>query len=335
MIAQRPELNFLDDSSWLVHRYDDAADAFQFRHFPWDAREGVVFLSDEHLADQGDVRVLAANGLDAREIPQAPVHFIFHSAFCASTMLVRVLGSSSYSALSEPQVLNDIVGAIRRGQNGRDAARALDQSLALLSRPRPGTRAVIIKPSNLVNHLARAMLALRPGSRAIFLHAPLHIFLGSVARKGLWCRLWVRELLEYQLDLGMIDFGFVPKDYFRMSDLQVAALGWLAQHRIFTDIRGAAGGERLYFIDSETLTQSPEIALPAICAHLDPDIGERVVSAMLESAALRQHSKFGHAFSTGDRLRERAEAEAAHSDEISKVLAWAQELARHAGIALN
>lgn len=335
MIVPVPELDFLNDSSWLPHRYDDAEDAFQFRNVSWTLRETMAFLSDDNLAGVGDVRAISAKTLDPAGIGQSPIHFIFHSAFCASTWLARVLGAASLTALSEPQALNDIIGAIRRGKNGRDAARTLDQCLALLARPRAGSHSVIVKPSNLVNHLARAMLALRPDSRAIFLHAPLDVFLGSVARKGLWCRLWVRELLEYQLELGMIDFGFGPNDYFRMSDLQVAATGWLAQHRMFRDIRSAAGGERLLFVDSETLTQQPEVMIPVIGKHLIPSIDDTEIAEMLNSAALRQHSKFGHDFSTTDRQRERAEAEAAHADEISKVALWAHELARQSGIDLT
>ena len=47
---------------------------------------------------------------------QAPIHFIFHSAFCASTMLVRALDvPGSAMGISEPVILNDMVGWRRRG----------------------------------------------------------------------------------------------------------------------------------------------------------------------------------------------------------------------------
>ena len=287
MPADQTALNLLlSDADWLVHRYDDSKDAFQFRQVSWPRRAETPFLSDENLAQVGEARPLAADDIALAQISQSPLHFIFHSAFCASTLLTKALSDGGVSTLSEPQVLNDLIGAVRRGQSGPDVARRLDQGLALLARPMAGTDAVVVKPSNLVNHLARAMLTLRPESRAILLYAPLPIFLTSVARKGLWCRLWVRELLEYQLDLGMINFGFTTKDYLRMSDLQVAALGWLVQHQLFQSLRSGPLAARVLMIDSERLTQHPEEVLPRLCQHLVPNMGGARIEAVLKSRAL-------------------------------------------------
>jgi len=333
MPADQTALNLLlSDADWLVHRYDDTQDAFQFRHVPWPRRAEIPFLSDEGLAQIGETRSLSADDIGLSQISQSPLHFIFHSAFCASTLLTKALSDGGVSTLSEPQVLNDLIGAVRRGQSGPDVARRLDQSLALLARPMVGTDAVVVKPSNLVNHLARAMLTLRPESRAILLYAPLPIFLTSVARKGLWCRLWVRELLEYQIDLGMIHFGFTAKDYLRMSDLQVAALGWLAQHQLFQSLRSGPLAARVLMIDSERLTQHPQEVLPRLCQHLALNLDGARIKGVLKSPALTQHSKFGHDFSPQDRLQEQQQAQRSHADEIEKVTLWAHEVARAAGV---
>ena len=333
MPADQTALNLLlSDADWLVHRYDDTQDAFQFRQVSWLRRAEIPFLSDERLAQVGEARSLAADDIAHSQISQSPLHFIFHSAFCASTLLTKALSDGGVSTLSEPQVLNDLIGAVRRGQSGPDVARRLDQSLALLARPMAGTDAVVVKPSNLVNHLARAMLTLRPESRAILLYAPLPIFLTSVARKGLWCRLWVRELLEYQIDLGMMNFGFTAKDYLRMSDLQVAALGWLAQHQVFQSLRSGSLAARVLLIDSERLTQHPQEVLPRLCQHLALNLDGARIKGVLNSPALTQHSKFGHDFSLQDRLQEQQQAQRAHADEIEKVTLWAHEVARAAGV---
>ena len=334
--ANQTALNLLlSDADWLVHRYDDSRDAFQFRQVSWPSRAEVPFLSDDSLAQIGEAQSVAAHDIGLSQISQAPLHFIFHSAFCASTLLAKALSDGGFSTLSEPQVLNDLIGAVRRGQSGPDVARRLDQSLALLARPMAGTDAVVVKPSNLVNHLARAMLTLRPESRTILLYAPLPLFLTSVARKGLWCRLWVRELLEYQIDLGMIAFGFTAKDYLRMSDLQVAALGWLVQHQLFQSLRSGPMAKRVLMIDSERLTLHPEEVLPRLCQHLAPNIDGARIEAVLKSRALTQHSKFGHAFSPQERLLEQQQAKNAHADEIEKVTLWAHEVARSAGVNLT
>src|SRR3546814_3867465 len=66
-------------------------------------------------------------------------------------------------------------------------------ALAMLARSFAPDEAVIVKPSNIFNPLARGALTLRPEARAILLYAPLRAFLLSVARKGMWCRLWRSE----------------------------------------------------------------------------------------------------------------------------------------------
>lgn len=327
------ELEVLAESSWLAHRYDDATDSFHFCNIAWADRAAMPFLSEEALRDWPARHILAADQIDPKSLGGAPVHFIFHSAFCASTLLTKALGSGPVTSLSEPQVLNDMIGALRRGKAGPDVARALDQALALLSRPSADRPVVVIKPSNLVNHLAQAMLMLRPDSRAVFLHAPLDVFLGSVARKGLWCRLWVRELLDYQRQLGMVPFGLSDDDYFRLTDLQVAALGWLTQYQLFAQLRTGPLGPRFLMLTSEQLTNTPQSALPAIATHfgLDAAAGAQITA----SPELGRHSKFGQDFSAEDRARERAAALAAHADEIEKVAQWAREVARSIQLTID
>lgn len=322
----------LADSAWLAHRYDEAGDLFHFCKIPWEKRALIPFLSDDALHPYSERHMISARQIDPKSAA-APLHFIFHSAFCASTLLTKALASGPVTSLSEPQVLNDMIGALRRGIAPAEVARALDQAMSLLARPMADKPVVVLKPSNLVNHLAQAMMMLRPESRAVFLYAPLDVFLGSVARKGLWCRLWVRELLDYQRQLGMGPFGFSDADYFRLTDLQVAAIGWLNQYHLFDTLSAGPLGPRIYRLDSEQLTQSNGAHLAQIARHFGLDACQS--AAIAESPELSRHSKFGHAFSAQDREKEREAARAAHADEIEKVSLWAREVARSAGLNIS
>ncbi|MCR5870828.1 hypothetical protein LRS12_08975 [Sphingomonas sp. J344] len=70
-------------------------------------------------------------------------------------------------ALSEPVLLNDIVGIRRRGEMaGPEIARLLDDALLLLARRWGPDETVVLKPSNIVAGLMGPMLALRPDARA-------------------------------------------------------------------------------------------------------------------------------------------------------------------------
>jgi hypothetical protein len=108
-------------------------------------------------------------------------------------------------------------------------AAALDAALLLLGRPIAAGEAMVVKPANIFNPLLPALRAMRPDAPLLLLHAPLETFLGSVARKGLDGRLWVRELMWKLISLGQARrFGYSDEELYRQSDLQVAALGWLA-----------------------------------------------------------------------------------------------------------
>lgn len=324
------------DSQWHAHRYDAAMDAFQFRHVSREQHRRATFLTDEYLGDAARIVPVPRSQALAAGSARAPIHFVFHSAFCASTMLVRALDVPGLAmGLSEPMLCNDLMGWRWRGADRRQAAAVLDASLALLQRPFGEGEAVVVKPSNIFSPLIAATMALRPESRALLLYAPLPVFLASVARKGLWCRLWARELLEGQLREAMVDMGFSPADFFRQSDLQVAAVGWLVQHRLFGQIAHQLGPRRIATLDSETLTGSKPETLLALARHFGLALTADLQDLMLASPALTSHSKFGQAFAAEDRAAEQDFARRAHGDEIDKVHHWALEVARVNAIAMD
>lgn len=323
----------VDDAEWLAHRYDPGHDAFHFRRVSRATRAGVPFLTDLHLGEEASPAIVRrADCHDAAAGARTPVHFLFHSAYCASTMLAQTLDQPGVSSsLSEPLLLNDMVGWRRRGANPRDHARVMDDALAMLGRGFTAGEAVVIKPSNIFNPLARGALMLRPDARAILLHAPLRAFLLSVARKGMWCRLWCRELLEGYLADGFVQLGFEARDYFRQSDLQVAAVGWLAQQQAFAALIEWAPG-RVASLDSEVLTRDPVAAIAAAMDHLGL-AGDR--NATASHPALGRNSKSGASFTKGERQRDLAAAETAYGEEIVQVVGWAEAVAAQAGIPLT
>ncbi|MBN8845511.1 MAG: hypothetical protein J0H88_19910 [Sphingomonadales bacterium] len=321
------------DAAWLAHRYDPGHDAVHFRAVSREQRASIPFLTDLHLGEEASPVVLRRD--DCRtpaQTIQAPIHFLFHSAYCASTMLAQALDQpGSATSLSEPVLLNDMVGWRRRGADPRAHGRVMDDMLAMLGRAFVPGEAVVVKPSNIFNPLARGALMLQPQARAILLHAPLRAFLLSVARKGMWCRLWCRELLESYLADGYVQLGFEARDYFRQSDLQVAAVGWLAQQQAFAALI-AWTPDRILSLDSETLTRDPVAAVAAAMDHYGL-AGDR--DAIAAHPALGRNSKSGAPFVAGERQRDLAAAEAAYGEEIEQVVGWATAVADQAGIPLT
>lgn len=319
----------LADAEWLAHRYVESDDAVRFIHLPRAEHDSQAFLIDSLLGPRPTSDDLPAAPLLAQ--PRGKLHFLFHSAFCGSTLLARALSVPGVAmGLSEPAILNDVVGFRRRGARPAAVARTADLALRLLGRPFAPGEAVIVKPSNLLNPLAELLLALEDQAQALFLYAPLETFLISVARKGLHCRAWVRELLEGYVQERFIDLGFAPEDYFRLTDLQVAAVGWLAQHRYFTVLAGTLGG-RIASLDADVMTARPEAAVAAVAAHYGLELDAAAVAA---GPAFARNSKTGAAYSPEARSADYAAARGAYGEEIGMVLTWAEAVAANIGLSL-
>jgi hypothetical protein len=327
-----------DDARWLAHRYDRPGDQILFRLTERPAHTEAAFLTDDALGEPAlpNVRQDRKSAVAAAG-PAAPLHFLFHSAFCNSTLLVRALDRPGVAmGLSEPVLLNDIVGIRRRGEiSAQLLPEITDHALTLLARPWGAGEAVVVKPSNILNPLAPGLLTLRPAAKAVLLYAPLPLFLNSVARKGMWCRLWVRELLEGLLTDGVAEFGLSPAELFRLTDLQVAAIGWLAQHRLFHGLAARFGPDRVRTLDSEVFGAAQADGIMALAAHYGLAIDVSEAASIVSGPPFTRHSKSGTAFSMEQRRAEQAATDAAHGDEIAKVAEWARVVAERNGIALE
>ncbi len=317
------------DPTWFADRYDPGHDAVHFRQLSRDEHRAATFLTDEYLPAAAPVVIARGDVIDAAP-PTGPIHFIFHSAFCCSTLIARAVDVPGVAfGLKEPVLLNDLVGWKARGAAAGDLAAVLDTGLTLLARPFGRGEAIVVKPSNVCNGIASAMLTVRPDSRALLLHAPLRTFLGSVARKSWTGRLWVRDLVVKQRHDGIQWPGMGVDDFLRLTDLQAAAIGWLAQHAIFARM-ASRFPDRVRTIDSETLMADPGAAMTAIGTLFGLPLDGAAIAA---GPTFARHSKYGDAFDGAARTAARV-SEAAYADEIDKVAIWAETVASGVGLDL-
>ena len=322
------------DPDWLAHRYEPVDDMVHFVHAPRSVQRAATFLTDENLPGHSQPEIVSrAQALTAAG-PAAPLHFVFHSAYCCSTLLARAFDIPGVAfGLKEPVILNDLSGWRRRGAAPAQLGPRLGDALTLLARPMAAGEAVVVKPSNVVNALAPVMLALRSEARAVLLYAPLRTYLASIADKGLWGRNWVRDLFLKLGRDGLLDFGFASEELFGQTDLQIAALGWLGQHRLFADM-AARFGERVATLDSEVLIARPAEAMTALTALYRLPLDARQIAGVVDDAFARD-GKTGTAFAVGARAARESERTARHADEIDKVAQWAGAVAGAAGIDLT
>jgi len=323
----------IGDGRWLAHRYDETNDSIQFRLVPREAQRELTFLTDFEIGDAPLAIHPRQDCLaEVRKGDLATPRMIFHSAFCCSTLLARAFDIPGVSfGLKEPQILNDVAGLQMRRADPRQIAAAMDIALLLLARPIDEGEINVIKPSTVVNPLIPLILAMRPELRGVLLHAPLETFLGSVARKEVEGRAWVRELMwKFILSSQADRFGLSDEDLYRQTDLQVAALGWLTQHALFGD--AAAKNANLRALDSETLMKRPAQSLSALGKLFDLKFDADLIA---NGRAFKTHSKDRTDYSADRRQEERDRGLELHAREIGMVMKWAEKLAQHAGIATS
>lgn len=324
----------VSDARWLPAHWDRPAAALQFIHLPRERHGEFTFLADEYLgAAQLPTATVSLAELLSTSPQQPPAaHFIFHSAFCCSTLLARALDLPGKAmALKEPQILNELAdGARNKMLNGE----LLALVLRLLSRRSAPDERVIVKPSNVVNLLAPALMDLSDDSRALFLYAPLRHFLGSIARKGLWGRRWGRRLyLQLLRDTGL-QFGLGDGEQFELSDLQVAALAWLMHHAQAAALFEQCPG-RVRTLDSDTFLARRTETLVSLGCFFEVGLKPGDVDSIVHGSVFKTHSKeLGRDFHSKESSGVR-ETNPVIDDEIEMVATWTNHVADHVGVPLQ
>lgn len=316
------------DPSWLPHRIDAPQRKVEFIRVPRGELSGQGFLADRDPALQ-DRAVLDWSEVAAMQPASGQLHFIFHTAFCRSTLLVRALDAPGMAVgLNEPGIIASMVNA------GEAAAPLIPTLLSLLARPHTSGEIVFVKPTNHANMLMPALLRARLDARAVLMSNDLPVFLGSVVRKGLMGRRWGRQLfLEMQSYAGM-DFGMDPRETFVMTDMQAAALAWfLAQRWFALHLSGQVTGiasERLRLLDGDRFDAAREETIASVLALAGVDAGA-FPRELAAGPVFTQHSKLGGVF---DAATEEADADPRLAEEIAQVEQWVAMIAQQAGLSV-
>ncbi|MBX7531825.1 hypothetical protein K3165_02670 [Qipengyuania sp. 1XM1-15A] len=315
-----------NDPCWLPHRIDVPARQLEFIRVERDELSAQGFLADREPGAEG--RALAPwDEVIAMKPESGKLHFIFHTAFCRSTLLVRALDAPGTSVgLNEPGIIASMV-------NAGDAARPLiGPILALLARPHAAGEAVFVKPTNHANMLMPALLQARPEARAVLMTNDLPVFLRSVARKGLMGRRWGRQLfLEMQGYAGM-DFGMDARENFAMSDMQAAGLAWFLAKRWFAlhlggQVQGVSG-ERMRVLDGDRFDAAREQTIASVFNFAGIEAPDGLAHSLASGPVFSQHSKLGGSFEE----KAPAEEDAKLTEEIEQVGQWVGMIAQQAGL---
>ncbi|MEE2566625.1 hypothetical protein [Hyphobacterium marinum] len=325
--------DLLADPGWFPEAMDTGRDTLRFARVSRDGLAKTPFL-DQRMApvisDRRDVRLseaLAAWDADKARKVRMPA-FLFHSAFCCSTLLAKALDApGACLALKEPDILMHLANALRVDEAlKRDPARAKRLSafiFGLLGRQFAKGERVLVKPTNSGNNLITPVR--EAGAPALLLYGDLRSFLISVIKKGEPCKGFMRlQYNIFSLDPGGL--GAIPhRQAMGFTDLQVAALVWRHQMEAFA---GALERDRdLASLDFTALLDRPEAVLTAVSRHLKLRHGSARIAAAATGPVFRENSKdAGEAYDPERRERDAAALEATHKDTLDLIEPWAAKL---------
>lgn len=313
------------DPEWLPHRLDPRRRAVQFVRFTRAALDDRTFLADQ----RGEAEAWVPYDTVLAMRPQAlPPRFIFHSGFCGSTLLLRALtGSGRTLGLNEPRILNELA------RDGDPDPALLSAIIALLFRQHRGREAVIVKPSNYPGRLIPMILRQCPDARAVITTNRLEDYLQSVARKGLLGRQWGRQaLLVASAYAG--DIAPLRGQLNALTDLQVAALGWLLMQNWFERVSVPEVAARLAVVHTESLTGNSAKTLAAASAHLRLDLPPGDIARIIAGPAFAEDAKTGADYAilrAQDAVRSETPV---ITEEITEIALWIKSLADASGLVV-
>jgi hypothetical protein len=264
----------------------------------------------------------------------ADTRYIFHSAFCCSTLLSRYLDAIEAAlVLREPHSLYEV--AILKRFYGTDIIpnvppsewKKLFQFIAcLLSRRYDASKPVIIKPSDGCNNLMADLLDANPENRGLFIYSSIQRFLVSVLKyeeRHEWARIRLRELTIDRQKQGMA----VKYDPRLLNSWQTAALVWVYHMEAYSQICQTPCGKKLFALDSEILLDRPVPTLCAILQHFGDHPNSNLIEQALRKPEFNTHSKnSSQLYDEETREREYKKNNLQMQGEIQSGLGWAQEV---------
>jgi hypothetical protein len=326
------------DPEWLPHTYDIEGTNLTSVLVPRAARQDLMFLSDEHFAGNFEKLAfpIAAIAAEAGAASQAPMHFIFHTSFCCSTLLAKALDVPGVSAaLKEPDVLINLANRLIRSDDASNRQR-LELVLRLLERPPAPGETVVVKPTNFANRLVEPIMTLRPESRAILLYSDVETFIRSLLKRGMWGRITARKLFNQLAGWSPLVSSYSVADILEYTDVQIAALSWLAQIHHFDAMARVFGPDRIMVLDSAALLADPAAALKKARALFELNLSDADVERIAAGPVFSKHSKFSERdYSAEAREQDHKAVNEAHADELSMVLQWIKAVAAHLGAPLR
>jgi hypothetical protein len=260
--------------------------------------------------------------LEAASTSSGPrrVHYIFHPAFCCSTLLARYFELvPACLVLKEPSLLTQM--ALMRNEATADWEKTLHMSVRLLTRAYASGGLVVIKTHEPCNAIAADLLERDGTATATFLTSPARQFVLAVL-KSQFRRKWVRTRVPGAAAAAQCQ----PLIHLRQEDLtdaQAAAYLWLVNRYICKQLCAGKHHARVVCLEADHLADFPLPALNAVMLNAGLTVDGQMLKMMVEHPSIQRHSKdMSRPFDANKRHEDMAELERRFGAEADAALEW-------------
>lgn len=270
-----------------------------------------------------------------RGAPPGQVGFIFHVAFCCSTLLARYLELLPGTFVLKEPFLPTQLAELHRAPwpSGIDlySKEAVRLSVHLMARTFHPQDRVIAKLADQCNAIAGALVVASGAPKAVFIGLELRSFL-LAGLKTDQRRAWVRrraELAALDVANSLLD-DTDPKP---LDDAQSCAYLWLANGILLQKLIIEVGRDRVLVLDGENISNNPDHAVRETAAWLglSPSASDLRIAIGNETAS-RYSKDPSQEFSREHRQADLAAVCAKFGNEVESGLRWAEELAPRLGL---
>ena len=329
MISQKPTNELLEDTKWFPHRYNIETGYLEMINLNRQTIETTTFLASPDFPSEETTRQLVdAKSMGLVSAPLSPPAFIFHSAFCCSTLIARAMDSpGKVRSLKEPQITMDIAAHIRR--TGSIPVH-INTIRNLLSRTSIVGERTVIKPTNMANNLLLHSTELLSRSPILFLYGSLRGFLISVLKKGEQGRYMARRMYSIFRN-DPTRFKEIPlKQVATLTDLQIAAMVWLLQIEIFEEKLLSCTDGLMASLHCDDFLVQPIGYLASINQHLKLSLTDKELIQLSRSDILNLDSKQqDKSYNSEKRKAESKKVEDEYGSTLDHICNWADGLSLH------
>ena len=321
---------FAENPDWLFQGIQGETMQYIFAHVSSNTYRDSSFL-DHRMSPVPSVMKGAAINIVNQSLKSdgRPANYIFHSAFCCSTLFSNCLQSVSDSlVLKEPQALGHLADALARSQKAGSFNRyrwqqVMAPGLRLLEKSYPGQQGVIIKPANSANNMMHDILSLRP-SRTLFMYGSLSDFLLSNLKGLDESRQMVPLFLERLHPLTDYADKLPITDVQNLEHLQQCAVLWHTQLYHFS--RLAAANDSVRCLAATDFLEEPESVVRRALDHFGLPCDSERLNQLSSSGPLSRHSKSGDRYDSDTRADENAALLEQHGGVLNETLKWMDSL---------